>query len=219
MYIMIVYYIMLAQRFESRGSRFTNLHYYYYYIWRRAFDQQVQSRCCKVLSRRQLTYVQGRCPGDTAPPWLTFCGTWQWHCRPLATARWYSTVPLSCHSKVVQYCPFNACSFWRKITSTLWTPEPFVTKVSMTMHRHEPWCHAERLVCYFMVTVTVRAHPNNITVSTLVLFKLLILSQPNLFWWYSLMIKISSKKTDFYVQGEGHSILIFSVNNPPDDIL
>ena len=60
------------------------------------------------------------------------------------------------------------------------TTEPFVTKLGIVLHHHEPECHTQRLVCQLKDQGHSEGLYNqNMTVSTLS-YELLILLQPNL---------------------------------------
>ena len=59
--------------------------------------------------------------------------------------------------------------------------QPFVTKLGIVVHHHEPECHAKKWDSIFKVKVTVWAYNQNMTVSTIsfISYKPVSLLQPN----------------------------------------
>jgi len=88
----------------------------------------------------------------------------------------------------------------------LWTAQPFVTKHGMVMHYHDTRQNfmGKDWVAIFVVKVTMRTHVAKIWLSAMS-SELLILLQPNLLWWYSVIIMclaVFAKRLHCCVEGE-----------------
>ena len=103
---------------------------------------------------------------------------------------WYNIISQMSCEKMWLLCSRSGSQWRFKMPNSVylvcifWTTQPFGTKLGEVMQCHELEYHPKRLVCYLEgQSHSDGSYDQNMRVSA-ISFKLLILSQPNLVWWY-----------------------------------
>ena len=122
---------------------------------------------------------------------------------------WYFIIGMSCGEREKKWIAAFRVKITVKVQNVIeclddifWTAQPFVTKLGLVIHHHEPKCLVEKLICYLQGHWE-GSYNENMTAFT-ISSELQILLQPNLERWCSI-ISQRVKELNCCIQGRGHS--------------